>query len=215
MKLRGLYAVTDDSLPPKEKFFEFIEAALKGGIDLLQLRLKKAPKSELIELARKTLELTKGYGIPLFINDKPEIAHLIGADGVHVGKDDPPVDETREKYGDSLLIGASAYGDLNLARKLEREGADYIAFGSFFPSPTKPEEKIVPLEVLQRAKETLEVPIFAIGGINHENALLVLKAGADGIAVVSAIFGYKNPDEVEKKTRELKTIVEGYWGSGD
>lgn len=208
MILQGLYAVTDDTLPPRNSFIEHIEAALKGGIDLLQLRLKMAPREEFERLARKVLQLTENYGIPLFINDRPEIAHKVGAEGVHVGRDDPSVEEIRKLYGNSLSIGASAYGDLQLSLELEKEGANYVAFGNFFPSPTKPKEKIVSLDVLKRAKERLKIPVFAIGGINHRNARVVLEAGADGIAVVSAIFGFKEPEEVESKTRELKEIVD-------
>ncbi len=207
MRLRGLYAITDDRIPPRDRFIEFIEAAIKGGIDLLQLRLKKVKREELYNLAEKVLKITREHNIPLFINDYPDVAMDVGADGVHVGKEDTPVRKIRSHYPRSLLVGASAYGDVELALKLESEGADYVAFGNFFRSPVKPDEEIVPLSILGKAKSILKVPVFAIGGINHKNAPLILEEGADGIAMVSAVFGYEDPETVEKKTKELKEIV--------
>jgi thiamine-phosphate pyrophosphorylase len=210
VKLKGLYRVTDDSLPPREKFLEFIESAIEGGLDLIQLRLKKAEREDIISLGKELRLITKRQGIPLFVNDDPEIAFEIEADGVHLGREDPPVREVIKKFGSSLLVGASAYGDLKLAERLVEEGADYVAFGNFFKSPTKPDEETVPLEILQRAKELINVSIFGIGGITKENAHLVLEKGADGIAVVSAIFAQKTAEEVKRATEGLKKIVESY-----
>jgi len=204
-KIKGLYVITDKFLIPRERFIETVEAALRGGADVLQIREKETPTKEILHIGKKILEITRRYGVPLIINDDPFLVKEIEADGVHLGKEDIPLKEARKILGEDAIIGVSAYGDLDLAKKLEEEGANYIAFGNFFKSPTKPEEEIVPFEILKEAKKILKVPVVAIGGINESNLPLLLEYSPDAVAVVSAVFGKDNAEEAAKK---LKNILE-------
>jgi thiamine-phosphate pyrophosphorylase len=202
--LRGLYAITDTHLIPRQRFVETVEAAVRGGATLVQLREKDTPREEIVRLGRAVLEVTRRHGALLIVNDHPSIAKEIGADGVHVGREDPPVAETRALLGPDVIIGASCYGDIARAVHAEQEGADYVAFGTPFPSPTKPGKGIgTPIEIFQQAKRQVHVPVFAIGGITLANAGQIIAAGADGIAVVSGVFGA--PD-VEAAARALTAL---------
>jgi len=188
-KLRGLYAITDTHLIPRDRFVETVEAAVRGGATLVQLREKDTPREEIVRLGRAVLEVTRRYGALLIVNDHPSIAREIGADGVHVGREDPPVAETRALLGPGVIIGASCYGQIERAVAAEQEGADYVAFGTPFPSPTKPGKGTdISLGIFQAAKRRVHVPVFAIGGITLANAQQIIDAGADGIAVVSGVF---------------------------
>ncbi len=207
-RIGPLYAITDPRLMPDEVFLEMAEAALRGGVDVIQLRDKIRPREQLINLGKKLLKLCNRYNVPLIVNDHPDVAKEIGAHGVHVGKDDPPVDYARKILGPDAIIGASAYDDVNLALELERLGADYVAFGAVFPSPTKPKEPLIDWHVFTEARKVLKVPIVAIGGINKKNLPeLMEKAKPDAVAVVSAIFGERDP---ESAARELKNILARY-----
>lgn len=188
-KLRGLYAITDAHLIPRERFADTVAAAVRGGAMLVQLREKEAPREDIIQLGRAVLEVTRRYGALLIVNDHPSVAKAIGADGVHVGRDDPSVAEARALLGPEAIIGASCYGELERAVTAEREGADYVAFGTPFPSPTKTKRTDISLSIFQEAKRLVHVPVFAIGGITLDNAVQLLAAGADGVAVVSGVFG--------------------------
>jgi thiamine-phosphate pyrophosphorylase len=187
-KLRGLYAITDAALISRERFAETVEAAVRSGATMVQLREKDIPAEEVARLGKELLAVTRQYGALLIVNDHPSVALEIGADGVHVGRDDPPVAEARALLGPNIIIGASCYGDVDKAVEAEQAGADYVAFGTPFPSPTKVKRTDISLDIFQAAKQRVNVPIFAIGGININNAAQVIGAGADGIAVVSGIF---------------------------
>ena len=202
--LRGLYAITDTHLIPRDRFVATVEAAVRGGATLVQLREKDTPRAEIVRLGRAVLAVTRRYGALLIVNDHPTIAKEIGADGVHVGREDPPVAETRALLGPGVIIGASCYGDIARAVVAEQEGADYVAFGTPFPSPTKPGKRTdMTLEIFQEAKRHVHVPVFAIGGITLANAKQVIDAGADGVAIVSGVFGA--PD-VEAAARALAQL---------
>jgi thiamine-phosphate pyrophosphorylase len=187
-KLHGLYAITDTTLIPRDRFVETVEAAVRGGATMVQLREKETPQEEVIRLGRELLVVTRRYGALLIINDHPAVAQAVGADGAHVGREDPPVHETRALLGPDAIIGASCYGDVARAMAAEREGADYVAFGTPFPSPTKTKRTDISLGVFRQVKQHVKVPVFAIGGITIDNARQVIDAGADGIAVVSGVF---------------------------
>ncbi len=207
-RIGPLYAITDPGWIPEDRFLEVVEQALRGGVDVLQLREKDKPRDFVIERGRQLLRLCRRYRVPLIVNDHPEIAKAIGADGVHVGRDDPPIPEARALLGPRAIIGASAYGDLDLALRLQEEGADYVAFGAMFPSPTKPDEPVVPLEVLREARKVLRIPIVAIGGITLENLPLLMEQGRpDAVAVISAIFGHPDP---ERAAYALKMVLRRY-----
>lgn len=202
--LRGLYAITDTHLIPRDRFVATVEAAVRGGATMVQLREKETPREEIVRLGRAVLEVTRHYGALLIVNDHPTIAKEIGADGVHVGREDPPVAETRALLGPGVIIGASCYGDVERAVVAERDGADYVAFGTPFPSPTKPGKGTDnTLEIFQAAKRRVHVPVFAIGGITLANAQQIIDAGADGVAIVSGVFG--GPD-VEAAARALTQL---------
>ena len=201
--LRGLYAITDTHLIPRERFAETVEAAVRGGAMLVQLREKHAPREEIIQLGQAVLAVTRRYGALLIVNDHPSVAKDIGADGVHVGREDPSVSDTRALVGPEMIIGASCYGNVERAVAAEQEGADYVAFGTPYPSPTKTKRTDISLEIFQAAQRRVRVPVFAIGGITLANAQHVIDAGADGIAVVSGVFGA--PD-VEAAARALAQL---------
>ncbi len=186
--LRGLYVITETSLMPRDRFVDMVEAAVRSGATMVQLRDKSTPHDEVVRLASELLAVTRRYGALLIVNDHPTVARDIGADGVHVGREDPSVAEARAILGPDTIIGASCYGEVDRAVAAEQEGADYVAFGTPFPSPTKASKGKTPIEIFQEAKQRVSVPVFAIGGINIDNAQQIIDAGADGIAVVSGVF---------------------------
>jgi thiamine-phosphate pyrophosphorylase len=204
-KLCGLYAITDTKLIPRDQFAETVEAAVRGGATMVQLREKDTAPEEFIRLGRELLAVTRRYGALLIINDHPTIAKEIGADGVHVGREDPPVAEARALLGPEAIIGASCYGEVTRAVAAEHEGADYVAFGTPFPSPTKAKRTDISLGIFQEVKRQVHVPVFAIGGITVDNARQVIDAGADGLAVVSGVFA---ASDVEAAARALAQLFE-------
>jgi thiamine-phosphate pyrophosphorylase len=204
-KLRGLYVITDTKLIPRPRFVETVEAAVRGGATMVQLREKDIPQEEVIRLGCEVLAVTRRYGALLIINDHPAVAKAVGADGAHVGREDPPVDETRALLGPDAIIGASCYGDVGRATAAAEAGADYVAFGTPFPSPTKTKRTDISLGIFREVKQHVKVPVFAIGGITIDNARQVIDAGADGIAVVSGVFA---ATEVEAAARALARLFE-------
>jgi thiamine-phosphate pyrophosphorylase len=183
VKLRGLYAVTPDGVDSGQ-LIEKVRRALQGGIALLQYRnkmvFKEARKKEASELA----QLARAHGVPFIVNDDVELALAVGADGVHVGRDDPDIIFSKKRLS-GKIVGASCYNDMNLARSAVRAGADYVAFGSVFASPTKP---VAVRASLSLFKNDLGVPLCAIGGITLDKAPQVIEAGADLLAVISDLF---------------------------
>ena len=178
MKLRGLYAITPEGGDVERK----TRLALEGGIALLQYRQKKRD----LDLARAIVRLGKEFAVPVIINDDVELALKLGAEGAHIGRDDGDLVRARTRLRGKLL-GASCYNDAALARAAVKAGADYVAFGSVFSSPTKPAAVRAPLGLFAGAK-ALGVPLAAIGGITLENAAQVIAAGADLLAVISDLF---------------------------
>lgn len=186
---RGLYAITDAQLIPDEQLTAAVEQALRGGAQLIQYRDKSTDGARRRTQAQALNELCQCYGAPLIINDDVELAAEVGAAGVHIGQDDLDLPTARGRLGDKALIGVSCYNQLDLALEAERAGADHVAFGAFFQSPTKPTEIRASIALLREARVRLSIPIVAIGGITLENAPLLLEAGADALAVVSGVFG--------------------------
>lgn len=198
--LKGLYVITDSILIPKDKFFEIVELAIKGGASVLQLRDKESSANEIVETGKRLLKITKKYGIPLIINDLPELAKRIGADGVHLGENDPDISYSKGILGENSIVGVSCYGDIERGLHAEKSGADYLAFGTPYSTPTKPGRKPTPFETLVEAKKRIKtVPIFSIGGIYPENAKDVLATGVDGIAAITSIFKSGDPEENARK----------------
>ena len=181
--MRGLYAITPD-MADTAALLGKVEQALKAGVALLQYRNKIISKDKRLLQARELAPLARGYGVPLIVNDDVEIALSVGANGVHLGKDDGDLAGARAKLSGKIL-GASCYADLDAAKAAIRAGANYVAFGSVFPSPTKPDAARAPLSLFQA---NLGVPLCAIGGITLQNAPQLIAAGADLLAVISDVF---------------------------
>jgi thiamine-phosphate pyrophosphorylase len=190
MKLRGLYAITPE-LAAGEDLMRRVARALEGGIAMLQYRRKAVQR---LDEAKTLLRMCRAHAVPFIINDDFEFALECGADGVHLGKDDGELATARAKLAGKLL-GASCYDSLAAARAAVAAGADYVAFGSVFSSPTKPSAVRAPLSLFGEAR-ALGVPLVAIGGITLENAPQLLRAGADGLAVISDLFDA--PDVAER-----------------
>jgi thiamine-phosphate pyrophosphorylase len=181
--MRGLYAITPD-IAELEPLLRKVEQALKAGVALLQYRNKIISKDKRLLQAKELAPLARGYGVPLIINDDVEIAAAVGANGVHLGKDDGDLAGARAKLP-GRIVGASCYNDLEKARAAVRAGATYVAFGSVFPSPTKPQAVKAPLSLFAA---NLGVPLCAIGGITLDNAPALIAAGADLLAVITDLF---------------------------
>ncbi len=187
-RIGGLYAIADRGLLG-ERLVEAATLALRGGTRLLQYRDKQGPRIQRLELARRLLECCREHGVPLLINDDVDLAGEIGADGVHLGSADVTIARARERLGPRALIGRSCYDRLELALQAQQEGADYVAFGRFFPSRTKPGAVPCPISLLGEARQALSLPIVAIGGITPENGGRLIAAGADALAVIHGLFG--------------------------
>ncbi len=183
----GLYAITQED-PDTGRLVRKAQAALAGGAGLLQYRNKSGDLALKRDQAQALLALCRRTGALLIVNDDLELALAVGADGVHLGREDGDIAAARARLGPQRLLGVSCYDRLELADAAVAAGADHVAFGSVFASPTKPGAGRAPLELFTRAHARLAVPIVAIGGITTENAGAVIAAGADAVAVISAVF---------------------------
>ena len=183
----GVYAITPETADT-ESLLTRVEAALVGGVAAVQYRDKSADVARRHEQASELVALCRRYKVPLIVNDDLRLADLTDADGVHLGRDDGCLREARIILGKGKFIGASCYQSLDLAHAAQAAGADYVAFGSFFASPTKPAAGRADTALLRAATQAIRIPIVAIGGITLANAPLLLDAGADCLAVLSALF---------------------------
>ena len=186
-EVKGLYAVTPDIADTAELLVR-VEAALAGGARLLQYRNKTAGAALKLAQARVILALCREHDVPLIINDHLELALALDAHGLHLGGEDGSVAEARERLGPGKMLGVSCYGRIENAHAAAAAGATYAAFGGFFPSKVKPGTARTPIELLSAAKRELKLPLVAIGGITPDNAPALLAAGADSVAVISALF---------------------------
>lgn len=184
----GIYAITAETADTG-KLLGQVEAALSGGVAAVQYRDKSTDVGRRHEQASELIALCHRYGVPLIVNDDLRLADLCDADGVHLGRGDSSLREARIILGRDKLIGASCYQSLDQARAAQATGADYVAFGSFFASPTKPAAARADTALLLQATQAVHIPIVAIGGITLANASALLDAGADSLAVLSALFG--------------------------
>ncbi len=202
--VRGLYAVTPDE-PDIGSLTRKVRKALAGGARILQYRNKSANAAVRREQGTVLLALCREARIPLVINDDLDLARAIGADGLHLGRDDVSIAAARAQLGEDKLLGVSCYDRLELALAAREAGADYVAFGSAFPSSSKPEATRAPLSLYREARTRLDFPIVAIGGITTENAHKVIEAGADAVAVISALFD--SPD-IEAAARSFSRLFD-------
>lgn len=203
-QLRGLYVLTDATLTPAESMLEQVERVLKSGVKVIQYRDKYASDEEAEKQCIRLQALCDVYEAVFIIDDRLEIAYRINADGLHVGEDDVSYEDARALLGEDKIIGVSCYGDLVRAKKYANLGADYVAFGAFFPSPTKPHAQMVAPEILKMAKEQLSVPICAIGGINEENIQLL---SCYDIAMYSLISAVYKDDAIEENLEKLQAKI--------
>ena len=183
----GVYALTPVA-PDRRSLLDQVRQALTGGVGMLQYRDKSVNTDERQRTAEALREMTREFGVPLIINDHVDLAVAVAADGVHLGVDDVTLAEAREQLPLDSIIGVSCYNDLQRAAALAAAGADYLAFGSLFPSGTKPEAVHCPDAVLTQARQRFDLPIVAIGGINIENAPKAIQAGAHWLAVIDGLF---------------------------
>ena len=185
-KINGLYAITPDAADPGD-LLPRVEACLAGGAGVLQYR-NKHPAAPHLAMAGALAARCRAYQVPFIVNDDIELALAVGADGVHLGREDGDCAAARARLGPQRIIGISCYDSLARALAAQQAGADYVAFGSMFPSPTKPHAPHAPLSLLTQARKQLQIPIVAIGGVSLHNAAQVIQAGADAVAVISAVF---------------------------
>ena len=184
---RGLYAITPD-IEDTSRLLALVACALRGGAAIVQYRNKHAAAGLKLEQASALARLCKFHGVPLIVNDSATLALQAGADGAHLGADDGDLVSARQLLGPGRILGASCYNGLEMAQRAVEDGADYVAFGSFYPSPTKPAAVSAGLALIQQAKLAIRVPVAVIGGINTANAAALINAGADYLCVISALF---------------------------
>jgi thiamine-phosphate pyrophosphorylase len=199
--LPRLYAVTDEAVLPNARLVSVIESVLDAGVRFLQLRFKQTPFQERLELGRNIRELCSRYGAFLVVNDSPELASEISADGVHLGVDDARVDEAKRILGHNAIIGVSAYGGKEETGRWNKKDVSYIGLLSPYPSTTKEKVSIE----LPRFKEVVResrVPVYGIGGITPDRVEELMDAGCQGVAVISAIFGTPDPCKAAKEFLE-------------
>lgn len=188
----SLYLVTDRSGMGDCEFESKIRSAVEGGCTMVQLREKNINSYLMYQRALSIKKITDEYHVPLIINDRLDIMLAVGADGVHLGQQDIPVKIARKLIGKDKIIGVSAHC-IEEAEKAERDGADYLGVGAIFPTTTKKDIIITPVNVLREIKETVSVPVVAIGGINQNNINTLKGSHVDGVAVISAIMKSKDP----------------------
>ena len=203
MRLRDrlrLYIITDRRLKDE---VSSVKAALEAGATAIQLRIKDAPTREMYVVGKKIRRLTRDYDALYIVDDRLDIALAVDADGVQLGPEDLPIEVARELAPD-IIIGASVYS-LEEALEAQRLGADYLGAGAVYPSPSKPDAEVLGLEGLKEIISKVSIPVVAIGGINHGNVADVIRAGADGVAVISAVMA---AEDVYQATLSLKEIVD-------
>ncbi|WP_059102534.1 thiamine phosphate synthase [Shouchella shacheensis] len=204
MREFSLYAITGEAFHPGRSLTEIMEEAILGGVDIIQLRDKKSSKKVLLEKAKALKALATKHNVPFIVNDHIDVALAVGADGVHVGQDDLPLQEVRRIVGPDTIIGVSTH-KLEEALEAERNGADYIGVGPIFSTQSK-EDVVDPVTTsyIQEVKKTIQIPFVAIGGIKRHNVQEVLDAGAERICVISEIVG---AEDVRAVSAELAAVI--------
>ena len=202
-----LYLITPPKFEPRV-FAEDLKRALDGGdVACLQLRLKDVSDHDILRAAEVLMPIAQKRDVAFIINDRPDIAHMIRADGVHVGQEDATYAEARETVGKNAIVGVTCHNSRDLAFEAGEAGADYVAFGAFFPTQTKTPKTVADLELLQWWAESMTVPVVAIGGITVDNAKVLVDAGADFLAVSAGVWNYKDgPAAAVRKFNSLFNI---------
>ncbi len=198
-----LIAITDITYAKGRSQEEMMGAAIAGGATMVQLRDEKSTTREVIELAQRLKLISRGFQIPVIINDRVDVALAVEADGVHLGEGDMDLETARRLLGKNRTLGISVRS-VRQAKEAEERGANYIAVGSIFPSRTKNEAKVVGLSTLQSVKRAVHIPVVAIGGINLKNLPQVLEKGAEGVAIIQSLL---ETDNIEERARKFKSII--------
>lgn len=201
--IQGLYVITDPSLSSNETIIADVEQALKGGATIVQFRDKASSEEIKLAIANQLRALCHRHHATFIINDSISLAKTCQADGVHIGKDDDDIELARQQLGENAIIGVSCYNDIERAMEMASRGADYVAFGRFFTSKTKPDAPAADINTLTIAKQVLPVPVVAIGGIDQQNASRLIDAGADSIAVIQGVFAQENIEESAQSLASL------------
>lgn len=205
--ISGVYVITDQNLTSSQQLFDKVSQTLQGGASILQYRDKSDNYDKRLQQAQQLAILCKHYQIPFIINDDIQLAKDIAAKGVHLGQQDLPLSSARNILGADAIIGITCHNQLSLAIKAQQDGANYVAFGSFYPSLNKPQAIRADISLLTKAKTYLDIPIVAIGGIDTpQKANDLYQAGADSIAVISGIFSHPTCQSItEQYARIFKT----------
>ena len=201
-RIHGLYAIADTGLLRGSALIEAATAVLRGGARVIQYR-DKSGDTQREEEAAQLLEVCQQYDAVLIINDDVALAAHVGAHGVHIGREDAAVEVARLELGRQAIIGVSAYNQMARAQRLAQAGADYVAFGAFYPSPTKPDAVAADIGLLTQAQRALQIPVVAIGGITPENGAALIMAGADALAVISGVFAQPDPERAARRYTDL------------
>jgi thiamine-phosphate pyrophosphorylase len=200
--IKGLYAITPDELNTAE-LLRKVRLALEGGTCVLQYRNKLADADLKLQQARALRQLVNEFEVTYLVNDNAQLAAQVDADGVHLGGEDGSVAAARALLGESKVIGVSCYNRASLAHEAAKQGANYVAFGAFFSSGVKPDAARAGIELLQTVRKELALPIVAIGGITQQNGNALVKAGADALAVISALW---NAPNIQASAQEFSTF---------
>jgi thiamine-phosphate pyrophosphorylase len=201
-QISGLYAITPDESNTAE-LLRKVRLALRGGARVLQYRNKTAKAELKLHQAQTLRDLCSEFNVTYLVNDDAQLALQVQADGVHLGGDDGSISKARSILGEKKIIGMSCYNDVLLAHEADRQGADYVAFGTFFLSNTKPGAKKAEIKLLSEARAELDLPIVVIGGITQVNGATLINAGADSLAVISALW---NAPNIQSSAQEFSTL---------
>ncbi|HDZ88069.1 MAG TPA: thiamine phosphate synthase [Nitrospirae bacterium] len=200
----GIYLITDGKKCPEDRLVKSIESALKSGIKAVQLREKDLSVRELVDYAHKIRDLTKKYNALFFVNDRVDVAMSVGADGVHLGQQSIPVKVVRSIAGEGFMIGVSAHG-YDEAIEAQEAGADFITLGPVYETPSKIKYgNPIGIDAFKYVSNKIKIPVFAVGGINEKNIEEVIKAGASGVAMISAIL---NADDIGLETEKIVKLM--------
>ena len=212
---RGLYAITGSQLLGDLPLETAVEQAIRGGARVIQYRDKSDDPVMRQQQAKALCDLCHQHSVIFIVNDDVSLAQSVHADGVHLGRDDPNVRVARDRLGKDALIGISCYNEFDRALEAKAMGADYVAFGRFFPSQTKPHAVQATTALLQQARKQVDLPIVAIGGITAENGAELLRAGATLLAVINGLYGKTDPEAAARAYREaLQQRAEPGWLDG-
>ncbi|WP_278439295.1 thiamine phosphate synthase [Pseudomonas oryzihabitans] len=203
--LRGLYAITDSALLAEGRLLPYVEAALQGGARLVQYRDKSGDASRRQDEAAALADLCRQHGAQLIINDDLALARRLGV-GLHLGQKDGSLAAARADLGADALLGGTCHASLELAEAAAQAGVNYLAFGRFFASSTKPDAPPAPLELLDQARSRFALPVCAIGGVTLDNGPLLLDHGVDLLAVVHSLFSAASAGEVERRARTFAQL---------